>query len=103
MINATSNDWVVDLGTMTCRNILTNMVVVFEKKRSAIIGKIKDLPLEIMAEWAERLDGATLMQGAVLEAEGVFLHAYFENEMGKEERSEKNQQILRSIFILNFI
>jgi len=79
----TKRRWIVDLATMTCRDKNNHIIVAFEKSGKAIVGKIKDISLEMMAGWAKRADGAKLMRDAVLEAEGAFLHAYFENKLEK--------------------
>jgi len=38
MIMITNEEWIADLGSMTCRNIINKIVVVFEKSGKAIIG-----------------------------------------------------------------
>jgi hypothetical protein len=65
-------EWIVDLGNMTCRNINTKMVVEFQKSGKGYKGKIKDMPIELMAQWAKLKDGERLMQKTVMDAEEVF-------------------------------
>jgi hypothetical protein len=44
MITIANGEWIADLGAMCCRNITTNMVVVFEKSGKTLCGKIKKYP-----------------------------------------------------------
>ena len=78
MITTPSEEWVADFGTMTCRNINNQIVVVFEKKGNSLIGKINDMPIELMEKWAAIPHGENYMKKAVMEAEEIFLKAYFE-------------------------
>ena len=78
MITITSGEWIADLGTMTCRNINNKIVVAFEKKGKTIIGKINDMPIELMEQWAAIPHGENNIKKAVMEAEEIFLKAYFE-------------------------
>ena len=79
MVHIANEEWVVDLGSMTCRNYNTNIVVGFERQGKGLTGKIKDMPIDLMAEWAGEAHGERRIQKAVMEAEEVFLRAYFEN------------------------
>ena len=47
------DDWQVNLEAMTCRNCTTGIEVVFEKNGKALIGKINDMPIELMQNLAE--------------------------------------------------
>ena len=55
-------------------------MVGFEKQGNTLLGKIKDMPIELMAQWAKEGHGEREIQKAVMEAEEVFLRAYFEND-----------------------
>jgi hypothetical protein len=81
MPTITSGKWIADLGAMKCRNIFNNIVVVFEKKGKALIGKIEYIPMELFARWAEKPDGEKYVEKAVTEAEEVFTRAYIENDI----------------------
>ena len=89
------DEWLIDLVAMTCRNKNSNITIGFEKKGKAIIGKVKDMPIEVMADWAESYDGAKLMQTVVLEAEEVFFDAYINNKL--EMKREQRKKQLKSI------
>ena len=80
MVHIASGKWVVDLGAMTCRNYNNNTVVGFERQGDVLIGKIKDMPLELMTQWAGEPHGERKVQQAVMDAEDVFLRSYFEND-----------------------
>ena len=83
MITIAQGEWLADLGAMTCRNINNGIIVVFEKNGKVLNGKIKDMPVELMRQWAELQNGHKLIRKAVAEAEEVFLRAYYENEIEK--------------------
>ena len=72
------NEWIVDLNTMTCWNYANRLVVAFEKRGIGITGKIKHIPMRLVAEWSGRLDRQCLMRKSITEAENVFLRAYEE-------------------------
>ena len=77
MITISDGEWIADLGAMTCRNYVNSIVVVFEKKGKILTGKIKDMPFELVEKWAALPHGEKNIQNAVMEAEEVFLRAYF--------------------------
>ena len=79
MVSIVSDEWIVDLGAMACRNINNKIVITFEKKGKALLGKIKDMPIEMIIELAGKPDGHKYMRKAVKEAEKVFCKAYHEN------------------------
>ena len=81
----TSGAWIADLDAMLCCNVNNRVVVEFEKKGEAVVGQVKDMPFELLAKWAEKPDGRRRMQEMVIEAEGVFLNAYFESLQEKNE------------------
>jgi hypothetical protein len=74
-------EWIVDLGTMTCRNINSRIVVEFQKTGKTYTGKIKDLPVEIMELWERLWYGDRLKQNTVMIAEKVFLRAATEMDI----------------------
>jgi len=72
------NGWIADLEAMTCRNINTNIVVIFEKKRNFFLPIIKDIPVNFSEEWKKMNDKE---KGKIIsEAEDVFVKAFVENE-----------------------
>ena len=83
MITIADGEWIADLGTMTCRNINNNIVIVFEKSGIGVNGKIKDVPMDLFTKWAADPHGERKIQQVVMEAEEVFLRAYFESDMEK--------------------
>jgi hypothetical protein len=85
MVTITDGMWIADLGNMTCRNIENGIVVVFEKNGGLLEGKIGDMPMELMEQWAGKPNGSRHIQNAVAEAEEVFLRAYFERKIEKGE------------------
>ena len=80
MDTVTNGDWVADLDDMLCWNINNKIIVEFERKGEAVVGQVKDMPLELLAEWAGKPDGQRLMQKMVLEAECVFINACMGNK-----------------------
>lgn len=72
----TSNEWVADIVTMTCSNKTNNIVVVFEILERILIGKIKNIPLELVNKWTNEKKGETNINNAIKEAEEIFLKAY---------------------------
>jgi hypothetical protein len=83
MITIAGGNWIADLATMTCRNYANNIVVIFGKNGKTLQGKIKDIPMELFEKWAVEPNGERNIQNAVMEAEEVFLRAYFETELEK--------------------
>ena len=69
--------WVVDIEGMACKNMKSHIVVVFEKKRGAITGRIETIPPDLLTEWTRKPNGACLMKETIHEAEKVFFNAYF--------------------------
>ena len=84
MITITNGEWIADMHTMTCRNIINNIIVVFEKSGETLTGKIRDIPMELFAKWAEEPDGEKHIQKAVMDAEEVFTRAYIESDIEKK-------------------
>jgi hypothetical protein len=83
MISITDGKWIADVGNMTCRNIESRIVVVMQKKGDVFEGKIQDMPLGLMEKWAGERHGERRIQVAVMEAEEVFMRAYFEGKIEK--------------------
>ena len=81
MTEKTNSEWVPDLDTMTCRNVTNNIVVVFAKEGKSLRAKIKDVPMDLFAKWADDPHGEKYVEKAVSEAEEVFLKAYFESKI----------------------
>jgi hypothetical protein len=84
MIEIANGEWIADLGAMVCRNISNKIDVEFEGEGKNVTGKIKDMPMDLFTKWAEKPDGERLIQKAVLEAEEVFLTAFFESQLDKQ-------------------
>jgi len=57
------------------------MIVEFHRKGKTYIGKIRDMPLELLEEWARLKHGERKIHRAVLEAEEVFTRAIIEREL----------------------
>ena len=62
MVSIAQGEWIADLGAMVCRNINNGIVVCFEKSGKALLGKIKDMPMEVMQHWAMLKHGDRLIQ-----------------------------------------
>ena len=91
MTNILSGEWIADLGSLTCRNSNTRIIVEFQKSGKTYIGKIKDIPVDLSAHWSKMQHGEGLIRKAVREAEDVFLRAYVEKEIDKKKRIGENQ------------
>ena len=89
MITITSDEWIADVGAMMCRNVSNKIIVGFERSGKTLTGKIKDMPMELMAKWAGEPEGEMKIQKAVMEAEEVFLRAYFESDIEKKAGSNQ--------------
>ena len=85
MITIAGGEWIADLGAMTCQNYANKIVVSFEKKGKSITGKLKSIPMALFAKWASEPHGEGKIKKAVMEAEEVFLRAYFENQQPRPE------------------
>ena len=81
MITVASGEWIADLGNLTCWNINKNIIVEFQKSGKTYIGKIRDMPVELFAQYAELQHGERLIKKAITEAEEVFLRAYAQREI----------------------
>jgi hypothetical protein len=81
MVEIVGGEWIADLGSMTCRNIFTNMVVEFEKCGTGYLGKIKDMPFEGFSQLSKQVHGERIIKKAVADAEEVFLRAVIERDI----------------------
>ena len=81
MLTTVNEEWIVDLGAMTCQNANNNIIVGIEKMGKDFIGKVKDMPIELFAELAKKPDGERFIMDAVFKAEEAFLNAYIEEEL----------------------
>jgi hypothetical protein len=78
-----NNNWVVDLENLTCRNIENDLVVSFERRGSALLGKINKIPMQLVHEWAKDTNCEALLRRAVIEADEVFFKEYFSRKPNK--------------------
>ena len=84
MTAKTTGNWQVDLNNMTCRNTENEIVIVFEKRGPALVGKIQFLPIRLSAEWIKDPNGERYIRNAVIEADEVFFQAYFKREIKRK-------------------
>ena len=82
-------EWIVDTDAMLCTNNLTKIMVKFTKNGDTYIGKIIDMPMELMARLAKMKDGDSFLQKAVLDAEEIFTKEIFE-KMIKDKIKSNN-------------
>jgi hypothetical protein len=94
MISKAKGEWIVDLRAMTCQNNVSKIVVVFEKEGESILAKINYIPLVTLRTWELTREGSDNIRKVIMEAEDVFLKAYFENEL---ENNGLPEDILRDI------
>jgi len=76
--------WIADLEELTCRNINSNIIVTFEKKRNIYYPKIKNVPVDFFNKWARMNNKEKEMDKIIFEAEDVFMKAFFENDISSE-------------------
>jgi hypothetical protein len=84
MVTVIDNEWLVDTEAMICRNNNTKIAVEFQKSGNVFIGKIKDMPVELMIKVARLKNGELLLQKTVMDAEEIFERAYFEKKEKRE-------------------
>ena len=89
MEKAASGNWIADLKTMKCFNMINKIVIGFRKQGREITGKITYVPLALLKEWGATPYGSKLMQNAVIEAECIFLRAYLKNKMKPDRALDK--------------
>jgi len=80
MLKIVDDEWLVDTEAMICSNSLTKIVVGFVRNGETYIGKIRDMPLELMVRLAKMKDGDLLIKKVVLDAEEVFLKKLYEKK-----------------------
>ena len=83
MIEIIDGNWIADLNNKKCRNLVNGVIVAFEKSGKFYRGKVEYIPDELMAEWANGLNGAKKIENAVLEAEEVYMKAFFQTDIEK--------------------
>jgi len=88
MVTTTNSEWIVDVVTMTCKNTTNNIVVLFERLGKTLSGKIKDIPLELLNKWRIEKNCEINIRNTIMEAEEIFLKAYFEGENEDEINKE---------------
>jgi hypothetical protein len=76
-----TENWLVDLGNLTCYNTEYKIIIAFEKRGTALVGKIRDIPIDLAEKWAKEPDGQRLVRKAFIEADEIFFHAYFNQEI----------------------
>jgi hypothetical protein len=54
MITLMQENWIADLPTMTCRNIVNKIVLQFTPKGTTLQGEIKDMPLSLLSSLARK-------------------------------------------------
>ena len=86
-ITAANTEWVADTETMTCKNTTNNIVVLFEKSGKNLTGKIINLPLELINNWAVEKAVEKNIRNALREAEEIFFKTYFINDYEISEKS----------------
>jgi len=84
MENILKNEWITDLGNMTCKNKKNNIVVMFKKHKGNIIGRIKNLPLKTIHQWTTEGVVDKHIKKTVTEAEIIFIHEYCNNQNKQE-------------------
>lgn len=90
MIIITNDEWVADLRTMTCRNIITGMVFEFKKNETTYTGKLTEMPFELLRQWIQKEQGEKFIKKAVIEAEKVLRIAQIESNI---ENNKKRNNI----------
>jgi hypothetical protein len=88
----TIGQWSVDLGNRTCSNIEYQMVIAFEKKGPALIGRIIDMPLKLYRTWLDDPNANNSIRKLFIEADEVFFREYF-NDYIRNEDARHNQPV----------
>ena len=81
----TIGKWTVDLKNFTCSNTENQIIIAFEKKGTALVGKIKEIPDELLKKWAAEPDGKDIIKKAVIEADEIFFKEYFNREIERKQ------------------
>ena len=75
-MTATNGKWIPDIDNLTCWNEDNCIEVVFERRGNTFVGKLNDMPDNLMDAWASDPNGSSYIRQAVTEAEEAFLQAY---------------------------
>jgi hypothetical protein len=86
VVTIAGGEWIADLGNMTCWNINTKIVIEMHKSSKTYIEKVKEMPVQLMAEWAKFKHGEHRIKKAIEEADKVFLTALFESNIEQQEQ-----------------
>jgi hypothetical protein len=74
--------WLVDLEKGICYNTENEVVVIFERKGTTLLGKFKKIPVKLAQELMENPNRTQYVKEVAIEADKVFFNAYFANENG---------------------
>jgi hypothetical protein len=69
--------WMIDLENGTCYNTENEVVVIFEKRGTTLLGKFKKIPIKLAQEWIKDPNRAQYVKEVAIEADKVFFNAYF--------------------------
>ena len=67
--------WIPDPENLRCLHDGSKIEVIFKKQGNTFIGKLNDMPDDLMDAWAAEPNGDRHIRQAVTEAEAVFLQA----------------------------
>jgi hypothetical protein len=84
MNSSKNSNWIVDLENLTCRNTENELVITFEKRGPALLGKINKIPIQLVHEWMKDTNCEDLIRKAVIEADEVFFKEYFAHKQDKK-------------------
>jgi hypothetical protein len=74
--------WMVDLDNNTCYNTENEVVILFEKRGTALMGRFKKIPIKLAREWMNDPNWEKYVKKEVNEADKVFFNVYLANENG---------------------
>ena len=83
MIEIMDGNWIADLQNKKCRNLVNGIIVAFEKNGKFYRGILEYIPETLMFELANELDGKKKIEKAIMEAEEVFMKAFFQTDIEK--------------------
>jgi hypothetical protein len=72
--------WMVDLENCTCWNTENEVVIIFEKIGTTVLGKFKKIPIKLAQELMKDPNSKKYVKEVAVEADKVFFNAYFANE-----------------------
>jgi hypothetical protein len=75
--------WVVDLDNSTCYNTENDVVIFFEKRGTALMGKFKKIPIKLAREWMKDPNWENYVKKEVNEADKVFFNVSLANDIGR--------------------